>query len=106
MRIIFQVTVSYQAEILYATPDVVSAIRFAAAAAMHSGKVFHVHRSVVSSTVSSTAESRYQLLSVMPSSIDFRRVSPETVLGTKALAHELWEAIDTSMNFKPEGFDE
>lgn len=112
MPIVYQVTLSYHAEILYAGPDVVGAVRFASAAAMHAGQTFHIHRAfrpVPGEPSTSTNESRHQLLSITPSSIDFRRVSPETVIGSKALAHELYETIDeevASMKLKQEGFHE
>jgi len=116
MPIVYQVTLSYHAEILYTDPLIVGAIRFASAAAMHAGKAFHVHRACISSFLPVPGEprvgideARFQLLTITPSSVDFRRVSPETVMGAKALAHELWETIDEevdAMKLKKEGFHE
>lgn len=84
---VYTVTIDYETTSTYTWPTLLDATRYAVACAMHTGRRFSVHR--VNGPKVST-----QLFSVNPTTFDFRRVSPETRLVMKAIAHELVENID------------
>jgi len=93
MKIVYQVTVAYEHSECFQSEDLVMAARYAAAAALHTGKSFTVRRTHVEVT-DSTVSASSVLFTTGPSTIDFRRVSAETVIGMKALAHDLMPGID------------
>lgn len=66
----------------FATVSLMSAVAHAAAFAMHSGKTYSVNCG------------KEQLLSVSPSTIDWRRVNAHHMLAVKAMAHELVDNVD------------
>lgn len=84
------VTIDYGMDPKLETEDLVAATRFAVACALHTSKRFAVHR--VNSL--GVGESTVTLFSVNPISYDYRRVTPDTALAMKAMAHELVSNID------------
>lgn len=88
----YDVTMDYSSIPTYQTDSLVEATHLAVGAALHTGKRFVVRTSDTS------------LFSVNPDQFDHRRITPESALKLKALAHELITNIDEIVpETKPEG---
>ena len=85
------VTLEYESGKKFETADLVEAARMAVACAMHTGKRFTVRR-LNDDPPGQPRET--PLFSVGPTTFDYRRVTPGTILALKAMAHELVSNID------------
>lgn len=88
----FQVGKTYTGKTDHECADLGEAVFFATAVALHRGYPMEVRR-VVPRGLHDPVDS-FQLFSISPNSIDYRKVKPETVLGLKAMAHSLVSNID------------
>lgn len=86
----YRVTIEYDLSKKFESEDLVEATRFAAACSMHTGKRFVVRRICENGSLLSETP----LFGINPSTFDYRRVTPETQLALKAMAHELVSNID------------
>lgn len=86
----FSASVEYRHETVYRSDSLVEITRYAAAAALHTGRRFAVNR-----VVEVGPDPRVvPLFAVSPTSFDYRQVSAETALAMKAMAHDLVSNID------------
>jgi hypothetical protein len=88
----FQVGKTYTGKTDHECADLGEAVFYATAVAMHRGYPMEVRRAVPRDP--NGPLDTFQLFSVSPNSIDYRKVKPETVLGMKAMAHSLVANID------------
>lgn len=88
----FQVGKTYTGKTDHECADLGEAVFYAVAVALHRGYPMEVRRAVPRGQ-GETPET-FQLFSVSPNSIDYRKVKAETVLGMKAMAHSLVSNID------------
>jgi hypothetical protein len=93
----------YQTHVDLETPNLVEAIRFAAAVAMHTGKSTQLYRMSHDETTREVTKSN--LLALNPAQYDYRAVAPAMAIAMKAMAHELVTNIDEVVpEVKKEGF--
>lgn len=85
----------YMGNHFYDTEDFADAVMVANAAALHTGSVVYISRDVnVNDNNVYTGKSQ-DLMQVHPSSVDFRKATPEWALLIQTLAQELATGIET-----------
>lgn len=87
----YQIGKPYSGSSFHECADLGEAVFYATAVAMHRGYGMEVRRVVPREPGSPEI---FQLFTVSPNTIDYRKVKPETVLGMKAMAHSLVSNID------------
>ena len=96
----------YAGESFFESDDLVEATRAAVAGAMSTGTTITVKRSVIHEDERRIQGHTIDLFRVAPNEVDFRRVAPELVLATQAMAAELFPEITDFIAPKVEGSEQ